>query len=84
MANRQYESNYGSFSPTDVHEVDMDRRADWAETDADDPSYIANKPTNIDKLPAVPAKAAADKTYILKVSSTGVVSWVESAVYSAQ
>ena len=44
MANKQYESGYKSFAPTDVHEVDMDRRADWNETDVLDPSYILNKP----------------------------------------
>ena len=44
MANKQYESGYKSFSPADVHEVDMDRRADWNETDELDPSYILNKP----------------------------------------
>ena len=44
MANKQYESGYNSFAPADVHEVDMDRRADWNETDEQDPSYILNKP----------------------------------------
>lgn len=88
MANKQYESGYKSFGPDDVHEVDMDRRADWNETDELDPSFILNKPdvadpSSVPKLPSAPAKAASDKTYILKVKSDGTLSWVESDVYTA-
>lgn len=78
MANKQYESGYKSFAPSDVHEADMDRRADWNETDVLDPSYILNKPTlEPSAIPEPPAKAAADKTYMLKVSSGGSITWVE-------
>lgn len=78
MANKQYESGYKSFAPTDVHEVDMDRRADWEETDELNPSFILHKPViEVSTIPDPPAKAAADKTYMLKVSSGGSITWVE-------
>ena len=101
MANNQYSSNYRSFSPEDVHVVDMDRRADWGETDVNNPSYIAGKPAipasqiqadwnqatdtakdyiknkpSIPALPSAPAAGLSDATYVLKVDTEGVASWV--------
>lgn len=77
MANKQYESGYKSFAPADVHEVDMDRRADWNETDEMDPSYILNKPPiEGSTVPEAPAAGEADATYVLKVDTEGEVSWV--------
>ena len=70
-----------TYSPSEVDFVDMDRRADWAETDTEDPSFILNKPSiptvTATGVPAAPAKASAAKSYLLTISSTGVASWTE-------
>ena len=87
MASLTPYTNVNTLTPADMHAVDMDRRADWAETDEDNPSFILNKPdvadpSSVPNLPSAPAKASAAKTYLLKVKADGSLEWVESAVYS--
>ena len=122
-----YTNSLSSLSPADVHQVDMDYRADWGEVDVNNPSYIAGKPaipaaqiqadwnqtnntkadyiknkptipdaqiqadwnqaTNTEKdfiknkptiptIPSAPAAGESDATYVLKVDTEGVASWV--------
>ena len=47
MSSKPYESNLKSLSPSDIRVADMDYRADWDESDPDNPSYIANKPEEV-------------------------------------
>lgn len=75
-------TNINTLTPSDAHAVDMDYRADWNESDVNDPSYINNKPnvadpSDIPNIPSAPAKASAVKTYILKVATNGTVTWTE-------
>lgn len=52
MSSKPYESNLKSLSPSDVRAADMDYRADWNESDPDNPSYISNKPDDIVNMQA--------------------------------